>query len=163
MTDEEVHAAVVADPDASPTDEAFWKPARLVVPQPKKQIKTSLHARSARVRRLVADLQLDFRTMMAPRNGRQGGYLEFLVTRLPRGTKIEVRMERNHFLPHFHASTPQDCDISIDICTLDVLAGKCDNKMLKEVINWAFMNREKLLKLWNEINPQAAYTFTLEA
>jgi hypothetical protein len=163
MTEQEVHAAVVADPDANPTDEAFWKSARLVVPQPKKQMKTPSHVRNARVRRLVADLQLDFRTMVAPRPGRQDGYLHLLVTRLARGTKIEVRMERNHFRPHFHASTPQDCDISIDIVTLEVLAGKCDNKIRKEVEIWAYMDREKLLKLWNELNPQAAYTFPLEA
>jgi len=28
MTDEEVHAAIIDDPDATPTDEAFWKDAR---------------------------------------------------------------------------------------------------------------------------------------
>src|SRR6202040_1606894 len=32
MTDEEVHAAITADPDIEPTDEAFWKDARIVIP-----------------------------------------------------------------------------------------------------------------------------------
>lgn len=32
MTDDEVHAAVTADPDIKPTDEAFWKDASLVIP-----------------------------------------------------------------------------------------------------------------------------------
>jgi len=44
MTDEEVHAAVVADPEIRPTDEAFWNTARLVMPQPKKTITMRLDA-----------------------------------------------------------------------------------------------------------------------
>jgi hypothetical protein len=32
MTDEEVHAAILTDPDAKPTDEAFWKTARVISP-----------------------------------------------------------------------------------------------------------------------------------
>ena len=35
MTDEEVHAAIIDDPDAQPTDEAFWKEARVVMPRRK--------------------------------------------------------------------------------------------------------------------------------
>ncbi|MBV9553640.1 MAG: hypothetical protein JO032_12715 [Alphaproteobacteria bacterium] len=33
MTDDEVRAAVLEDPDAEPTDAAFWKTARVVRPQ----------------------------------------------------------------------------------------------------------------------------------
>jgi uncharacterized protein (DUF4415 family) len=44
MTDEEVHAAVLDDPDAKPTDEAFWKDARVVLPQPKKAVTMRLDA-----------------------------------------------------------------------------------------------------------------------
>jgi uncharacterized protein (DUF4415 family) len=44
MTDEEVHAAVVADPDIRPTDEDFWKTARVVVPHPKKTVTVRLDA-----------------------------------------------------------------------------------------------------------------------
>jgi uncharacterized protein (DUF4415 family) len=40
MTDEEVHAAITADPDIEPTDEAFWKDARVVVPRPNKETVT---------------------------------------------------------------------------------------------------------------------------
>jgi hypothetical protein len=32
MTDEEVHAAVLEDPEINPTDEDFWKMARVVRP-----------------------------------------------------------------------------------------------------------------------------------
>ena len=35
MTDAEIDAAAASDPDAQPTDEAFWKDARVVIPQSK--------------------------------------------------------------------------------------------------------------------------------
>jgi uncharacterized protein (DUF4415 family) len=44
MTDEEIHAAIIDDPDATPTDEAFWKDARLVMPRPKKTVTIRLDA-----------------------------------------------------------------------------------------------------------------------
>ena len=34
----EIHAAVVADPDVRPTDEAFWEKAQLVMPKPKQTV-----------------------------------------------------------------------------------------------------------------------------
>jgi uncharacterized protein (DUF4415 family) len=39
MSDAEVHAAIEFDPDAHPTDEEFWKDARVVLPR-RKQIVT---------------------------------------------------------------------------------------------------------------------------
>jgi uncharacterized protein (DUF4415 family) len=44
MTDEEVHAAIVADPDARPTDEDFWKAAGVDMPLPKKTVTMCLDA-----------------------------------------------------------------------------------------------------------------------
>lgn len=44
MTDDEVHRALKADPDARETDEAFWTTARLVVPQRKKPVTIRLDA-----------------------------------------------------------------------------------------------------------------------
>ena len=44
MTDEEVHAAIIEDPDAEPTDEAFWKGARVVMPRPKETVTMRLDA-----------------------------------------------------------------------------------------------------------------------
>ncbi len=38
LTDEEVEAAALADPDAQPTTAEFWKNARLVMPEPKQGI-----------------------------------------------------------------------------------------------------------------------------
>lgn len=53
MTDEEVHAAVLADEDIKPTDEAFWSTARLVVPELKRTTRARSDARFKRtVRRL---------------------------------------------------------------------------------------------------------------
>lgn len=44
MTEEEVHAAIVDDPDAKPTDEAFWREARVVVPRRKETVTIRLDA-----------------------------------------------------------------------------------------------------------------------
>ena len=35
MTEAGINAAAAADPDTQPTDEAFWKNAHVVMPQPK--------------------------------------------------------------------------------------------------------------------------------
>jgi len=44
MTDEELHAAIIDDPDARPTDEAFWEDARVVSPQRKETVTMRLDA-----------------------------------------------------------------------------------------------------------------------
>src|SRR5882724_13032867 len=44
MSDEEVHAAIIDDPDAKPTDEAFWKEARVVMPRRKETVTMRLDA-----------------------------------------------------------------------------------------------------------------------
>ena len=44
MTDEEIHAAIVDDPDAKPTDGTFWKEARVVMPRPKATVTMRLDA-----------------------------------------------------------------------------------------------------------------------
>jgi uncharacterized protein (DUF4415 family) len=44
MTDEEIHAAIIDDPDAKPTDEAFWKEARVVMPRRKVTVTMRLDA-----------------------------------------------------------------------------------------------------------------------
>jgi uncharacterized protein (DUF4415 family) len=38
LSDEEIHAAAVDDPDAQPTDEEFWLNAKIVLPEPKETI-----------------------------------------------------------------------------------------------------------------------------
>jgi uncharacterized protein (DUF4415 family) len=44
MSDDDVRAAVLADPEIKPTDEEFWKTARVVMPQPKKTVTMRLDA-----------------------------------------------------------------------------------------------------------------------
>ena len=44
MTDEEVHAAIVDDPDAKPADEAFGKDALVVMPRRKESVTNRLDA-----------------------------------------------------------------------------------------------------------------------
>ena len=44
MTDEQVHAAITADPDITPTDEAFWKDARVVIPHRRETVTMDLDA-----------------------------------------------------------------------------------------------------------------------
>jgi uncharacterized protein (DUF4415 family) len=44
MTDAEIHAAIINDPDAAPTDAAFWEDARLVTPRPTETVTLQLDA-----------------------------------------------------------------------------------------------------------------------
>ena len=44
MTDDEIRAAIVDDPDAQPTDETFWKEARVVAPRRKEIVTMRLDA-----------------------------------------------------------------------------------------------------------------------
>jgi len=44
MTDDEIHTAALSDPDAPPTDEAFWKGARVVMPTRKETVTIRLDA-----------------------------------------------------------------------------------------------------------------------
>ena len=44
MTDEEVYVAIVDDPDAKPTDAAFWKDARVIMPRRKESVTIRLDA-----------------------------------------------------------------------------------------------------------------------
>ena len=44
LTDEQVRTGIEADPDAHPTDEAFWKTAKVVMPQPKETMTIRIDA-----------------------------------------------------------------------------------------------------------------------
>ena len=44
MSDEEVHASVLEDPDIKPTDAEFWRGAKVVFPKPKKIVTMRLDA-----------------------------------------------------------------------------------------------------------------------
>ncbi len=44
MTDAQIHAAVMQDPEINPTDEAFWAKAKVVMPRPKRTVTMRLDA-----------------------------------------------------------------------------------------------------------------------
>ena len=44
MTDEEIHAAIIEDPDAKAADEGFWKEAHVVMPRRKETVTMRLDA-----------------------------------------------------------------------------------------------------------------------
>jgi uncharacterized protein (DUF4415 family) len=44
ITDDEIRAAIIDDPDAQPTDEAFWKEAHVVMPRRKETVTRRLDA-----------------------------------------------------------------------------------------------------------------------
>ena len=44
MTPAEIRRGILADPDAHPTDEAFWKNAKVVMPVPKEIVTMRLDA-----------------------------------------------------------------------------------------------------------------------
>jgi len=44
MSDEDIHAAILSDPDAKPTDEEFWKTADVVLPRRKEVVTLRLDA-----------------------------------------------------------------------------------------------------------------------
>jgi len=44
LSDADIHVALKSDPDATPTDEAFWKTAELVLPQRKPVVTIRLDA-----------------------------------------------------------------------------------------------------------------------
>ena len=48
MSDAEIHAAAIADPDAQPTDETFWKNAKLTFPEAKETVTIRLDSEMLR-------------------------------------------------------------------------------------------------------------------
>jgi len=44
MTDDEIHAAIIDDPDGKLADEAFWEEACVVMPRPKETVTMQLDA-----------------------------------------------------------------------------------------------------------------------
>lgn len=67
-----------------------------------------------------------------------------------RNWKIEV-FGRKHGIPHFHLRWP-DGRASISIATLEVIIGNPPANILAEARKWANENRERLWKVWLELN-----------
>jgi hypothetical protein len=114
-------------------------------------------------RRLIQRLQAGYRYLTESTAADAGAFIYLVVARLPGKTKIEIRMEKNHHRPHFHAVSPESCDVSVDIATIEILAGKCSGAVWKEIQSWAFLNRSDLERLWRELNPKQKSIFTLPA
>lgn len=53
----------------------------------------------------------------------------------------------DHAPPHFHALYGE-FEVVVDIHTLDVIEGKMPRRALALVLEWAFQNREALMKNW---------------
>jgi len=67
-----------------------------------------------------------------------------------RNWKIEI-FGREHGIPHFHLRWP-DGRASIAIETLEVIIGNPPANILIEARKWAEDNRERLWKVWGELN-----------
>ena len=67
------------------------------------------------------------------------------------GIEIIIRpREDSRHLPHFHAVYGDD-EVSVEIRTLQVLAGKMSSRPLAMVIEWAFQHRPEIQAAWDEV------------
>jgi hypothetical protein len=112
--------------------------------------------------RLIQILQTRYQEIIRLNPNEAGPYLHLVVARLSGKTKIDIRMEKNHKRSHFHATCPDTCDISVDIATIEILAGECSGATWKEIRSWAFLNRKELALLWHRLNHSEQQTFNLE-
>jgi hypothetical protein len=65
------------------------------------------------------------------------------------GIEILLRpREDSRHVPHFHA-VYGDEEVSIEIATLQVLAGRMSNRPLALVIEWAFQHRPEIQAAWD--------------
>jgi len=66
--------------------------------------------------------------------------------------KIDV-YSRDHPPPHFHAKYAEYEELII-IETLETYAGKLLKNQRKKVIDWAIVNKQFLLDIFNKLNPR---------
>lgn len=65
---------------------------------------------------------------------------------------ILVRMYwRDHNPPHFHALY-DDCEVLININTLEILEGDLPRRALALVLEWASLHRKELMEAWRQCN-----------
>jgi Domain of unknown function (DUF4160) len=115
-----------------------------------------------KIDRIVETLQLAYQEMVKPDQDQHGPFLHLVLHRSGK-LRIEVRMERNHPRPHFHAICTDACNVSVDIMTTERLVGDCSPRIWKEVRSWAFLNRDRLLTVWNHLNSGQLRSFPMEA
>jgi len=61
---------------------------------------------------------------------------------------------REHGIPHFHIKIPGGGDCAVSIATLEILAGRALPRTIQPALDWARKNKEKLLRIWQEMNPR---------
>jgi hypothetical protein len=116
---------------------------------------------AASVARLVQELQASFASLASPPSD-TSDYLHMVVARVDGHVRIQMRRERNHARPHFHAKAADECDVSVDIATTEILAGDC-RRHWKAVQRWAYRERERLLGLWKALHEDGAVDFQVGA
>lgn len=75
-------------------------------------------------------------------------------------TCIKINPDDNdiHNLPHYHIEGP-DGNASVNILTGEIIVGvsKLRGKIQKQLKKFVSSNRELLLNIWNEINPEKTF------
>ena len=95
MTEEEVHAAIIKDPDAKPTDEAFWKGAPVVMPQRKETVTMRLDADLLEWFRRERGYQTRINAILrAYMNAQLGDRLSTTMTRTPAPSSVYKLFEQ---------------------------------------------------------------------
>lgn len=71
------------------------------------------------------------------------------------GIKIYIN-GREHLPPHFHAYYAE-FHVSIEISTLNVIAGKMPKRQLKKIMDWATNKKVELTEIFDKLNPKLKF------
>jgi Domain of unknown function (DUF4160) len=79
-------------------------------------------------------------------------YPEFFIMRQDK-VRVEIRKENvKHNEPHIHVTHSDKIDVSISIMDFRILAGEIDKKTYKHIVFVLFPKKDKLIKIWKELN-----------
>jgi hypothetical protein len=67
-------------------------------------------------------------------------------------TKVLLRLEHNHYRPHFHVVYKRQYSASYAIDTLEKLAGSMPSRYETAALEWARDNKESLLATWKNLS-----------
>lgn len=65
--------------------------------------------------------------------------------------RLTIYQEANHAKPHFHIEYKSEYRASYEIDSCCKIVGKMPKKYEKEILKWAKMNTDFLLKTWNAL------------
>lgn len=86
-----------------------------------------------------------------PRIKSASGMLEVLLIK-KQNMKIKIYQEQSHHMPHIHIDYGNEHHVaSYSIDTGERLDGNLPKKYDKYVVDWIETNREKVTKIWNEL------------